>query len=149
MAIGISGSNGGIGIATQDIQDKDIFFDRPLEVSYFVNNVCNLACKHCYVGYENPKDSLTIDEWKKTFDTFLEHGGLTFGNVGKEALLAWKKSIELLNYFKSYYESNKKIRYGLVTNATLLDEKKIDMLAKAGPTYIDISIDGPEPIHNT
>lgn len=146
MASGFSGSNGGITKGKNFI-DGDLL-NRPLEVSYFVNNRCNLNCKHCYVGYSNPKDDLNISEWKNTFDELIDLGALTFGNVGKEPLLAWEKTSALLKYFQNKKEQNPKLRYGFVTNATLFNEEKIVELRDLSPDYLDISIDGTERVHD-
>ena len=99
MALGISGSNGGISRDTNSVLEVDLL-NRPLEVSYFVNNVCNLVCKHCYVRYEEQTGDLSIEKWKSIFDELIQKGALTFGNVGKEPLLSPAKTFELLEYFK-------------------------------------------------
>lgn len=145
MAVGFSGSNGGIDVKSSKFNKPD-FVSGPLELSYFVNNFCNLNCRHCYVGYKETKNDLSIDEWENVFNEALDLGTLTFGNVGKEPILAWDKSFHLLNFLKE--KNNPKIRYGLVTNATLFNDKIIDQLIDANPTYLDISLDGPKDIHD-
>ncbi|MCK4649835.1 radical SAM protein [Candidatus Pacearchaeota archaeon] len=146
MAVGFLGSNGEIEKG-KNFAKVDLL-NRPLEVSYFVNNLCNLNCKHCYVGYSNPNDDLSIQEWKNTFDELIDLGALTFGNVGREPLLAWEKTSGLLKYFQDKKAKNPKLRYGLVTNATLFNEEKIKRLNELNPDYLDISIDGTEQIHD-
>lgn len=142
MAVGFSGSNGGIG------NNEKIFLDGSLEVSYFINNKCNLSCRHCYVGYENAENELKPEEWRKTFDELLDRGALTFGNVGKEPLLSWDKTLNILKYFKEKKNINQKIRFGIVTNATLFDKNKINELSEINPDYVDISVDGNQKIHD-
>lgn len=100
MALGFSGSNGGINVIAEKKFQGINLAERPMEVSYFVNNVCNLKCGHCYVGYENNKDELSVDEWISVFDKLIEKGALTFGNVGKEPLMSPEKTIRLLEYFR-------------------------------------------------
>jgi len=146
MALGFSGSNGGVKEGKNFT--KVNLLNRSLDVSYFVNNKCNLHCQHCYVGYSNSNDDLSISEWKNTFDELIDLGALTFGNVGKEPLLVWEKTSELLKYFQGKRRENPKLRYGLVTNATLFNEEKIKELDKLNPDYLDISIDGTEQIHD-
>ena len=146
MAVGFSGSNAGVEKG-KNFVEVDLL-NRPLEVSYFVNNKCNLNCKHCYVGYSNPKNDLSISEWKNIFDELIDFGALTFGNVGKEPLLAWERTSELLKYFQGKKRENPKLRYGFVTNATLFNEEKIKELDKLSPDYLDISIDGTEEVHD-
>jgi MoaA/NifB/PqqE/SkfB family radical SAM enzyme len=148
MALGFSGSNGGISTNSHRF-NKDDFISGPLELSYFVNNTCNLSCGHCYVGYEEAKNALSVDEWQRVFNDALSLGTLTFGNVGKEPLLNWDKSVNLLNFVKQKRQENPKIRYGLVTNATLFNDERIEQLIDASPTYLDISIDGTREIHDS
>jgi len=154
MALGFSGSNGGItnNFSNLNIQklDKDIYIKKniPLEVSYFVNNICNLRCKHCYVGYQNNKNLLNFSEWKNLFDSLIEYGAKTFGNVGKEPLLNWNLTKELLQYFKFKRNSDSKIRFGFVTNGLLFNELVIDELNSIQPDYIDISLDGDKTAHD-
>jgi len=148
MALGFSGSNGGTSAKLYSLDREDLI-SGPLELSYFVNNTCNLSCKHCYVGYEEPRNVLSIEEWQSVFNEALSLGALTFGNVGKEPLLAWDKSVQLLNFLKQKKQENPKIRYGLVTNATLFDDVKIRQLIDASPTYLDVSIDGTKQVHDS
>ena len=149
MAIGWSGSNGGITknqkmIFVGDLQ-QEIFIQKytyPMEVSYFVNNMCNLRCKHCYVAYKDNKNALTVEEWKNTFDKLISMGARTFGNVGKEPTLTWNKTRELLSYFKEKRKTIPRLRFGFVTNGILLDNSKVKDLENIQPDYIDISLDG-------
>lgn len=155
MALGFSGSNGGISKDTSrfDIEShtKNMLpqeNDVPLEVSYFVNNECNLRCKHCYVGYTNNSSSLATHEWIRVFDSLISMGALTFGNVGKEPVISWTKTYELLSYFYDKRAIEKRLRYGLVTNGTLLNLQEIYLLDALQPNYLDISVDGTESVHN-
>lgn len=141
MAVGFSGSNGGVGTNVSQ-------FKFPLEISYFINNVCNLSCKHCYVGTKRNNNRLSVTEWKNVFLQCIELGALTFGNVGKEPTLSWDDTIELMQWFKNKSNSLPKLRYGMVTNGTLLTNERIAELTKTEPTYIDISFDGNKEQHN-
>lgn len=155
MALGFSGSNGGISSNQKRIPISDLQYEiftqkypYPMEVSYFINNVCNLRCKHCYVSYEENKNALSVKEWRRAFDELILMGAFTFGNVGKEPTLNWHKTKELLYYFKEKRESIPRLRFGLVTNGTLLDRSKIEDLERIQPNYIDVSLDGAEDVHN-
>lgn len=146
MAMGFSGSNGGITANQKRISADDLQYGiftlkypYPMEVSYFINNICNLSCKHCYVVYEENKNALSVKEWQNVFDELISMGALTFGNVGKEPVLAWNETLELLLYFKEKRKSIPKLRFGFVTNATVLDRSKIEELERIQPDYIDIT----------
>jgi len=155
MALGLSGSNGGITANQKRISAGDLQYPiftgkyaYPMEVSYFINNVCNLRCRHCYVAYEENKNALSVEEWKRVFDGLISMGALTFGNVGKEPILGWDETRELLSYFKGKKESIPKLRFGFVTNGTLLDGAKIEDMERIQPNYIDVSLDGTKDAHN-
>lgn len=158
MAMGFSGSNGGIGEKFKNIKHTEVLnmcknnFHQsnrcPSEISYFINNSCNLSCKHCYVGYLNKTGALSTEQWIKAFDQFISFGGKIFGNVGKEPLLDWIKTRELLEYFKSKKKIYSDLLFGFVTNGLLLDKQKILDLDKILPDYIDISLDGNKKHHD-
>ncbi|WP_310452756.1 radical SAM protein [Sulfuritalea sp.] len=153
MALGISGSNGGFGrqsfsVTAEQVVSPDFYSDKPLEISYFVNNVCNLTCTHCYVGYEHKRGALSSTEWAGCFDELIALGARTFGNVGKEPLIDWKLTRTLLRRFDEMRATVPGLRFGLVTNATLMDVRKRSELAEIKPDYIDVSIDGDERVHD-
>ena len=155
MAVGFSGSNGGITknykrVSSQCLQHNCFGkgINTPLEVSYFINNTCNLKCRHCYVGYSETTDSLTTQEWTNLFDDLVSLGARTFGNVGKEPLISWKETKQLLEYFKLKKINHSDLRFGFVTNGILLDNMKINDIDKIMPDYIDISLDGNKEVHD-
>ncbi len=155
MALGLSGSNGGITADQKRIPGSDlqypIFAQKypyPMEISYFINNVCNLKCMHCYVAYEENKNALSAEEWKSIFNELISMGALTFGNVGKEPLLAWNGTRDLLLYFREKRQSIPKLRFGFVTNGILLKRSIIEDIESILPDYIDISLDGTETAHD-
>jgi MoaA/NifB/PqqE/SkfB family radical SAM enzyme len=155
MAIGFSGSNGGITANNQqfcfnNLSATDYYRSRkaPMEVSYFINNTCNLKCRHCYVGYRYVDDALSVAEWKTVFDELIELGARTFGNVGKEPLLTWLETKQLLLYYTDKRRLLPDLRFGFVTNGVLLNESIISELEAIMPNYIDISLDGNKQTHN-
>ncbi|MFA8342377.1 MAG: radical SAM protein [Rhodothermaceae bacterium] len=156
MAVpGLSGSNGGVSSNQVELPTSELNYlslknkySIPLDVSYFINNECNLKCKHCYVGYNNIENHLTLAEWEKLFEELIDLGALTFGNVGKEPTLAWDKTIHLLKFLRAKRKQLEKIRFGLVTNGILLDNNKINVLNEIEPDYVDISLDGDRETHD-
>lgn len=155
MALGLSGSNGGVDVRDAALVGRDTMelyagaSASPAEVSYFVNNVCNLRCRHCYVGYAERHGSLSLGEWTTVFGDLIKDGAHTFGNVGKEPLLSWPLTRGLLEYFKGQRIGRPYLRYGLVTNLTLLEDDIATELAASLPNYIDVSLDGDEAIHDS
>lgn len=151
MALGLSGSNGGITKNCNSFHKKIIKMDKstyPLEISFFINNVCNLKCRHCYVGYKDDAQALSLNEWVNTFDKLIHIGAKTFGNVGKEPLLDWSLTKKLLQYLQFKRDKDRSIRFGLVTNGLLLNQNIVSDLYRISPDYIDISLDGDEETHD-
>ncbi|GAI36468.1 unnamed protein product, partial [marine sediment metagenome] len=154
MAVGFSGSGGGITYPLKKIENYWNFTENVGKklnlkyVDYFINNVCNLRCKHCYVAYENKDNELTVEEWQRAFDSCIDLGARVFGNVGKEPLLNWDKTKSILSYFNKKREIEGKIKFGIVTNGLLMDNEKAEELRELNLDYIDISIDGIENTHD-
>lgn len=153
MAVGFSGSNGGIGPAIRRVSPEqitlDLYREIPLEISYFINNVCNLHCAHCYVNYEKHSGGLSLATWQGVFSDLIQRGARTFGNVGMEPLLTWRKSRELMLFLKDQRGEIPNLRFGLVTNGTLLSDTLVGDLSFIDPDYIDVSVDGDESSHDT
>lgn len=154
MAIGLSGSGGGITLPAKKIQNYTELHNNMGSrfnlkyVDYFINDLCNLKCRHCYVGYKDSKSDLTVTELKNAFDFCISSGAKVFGVVGKEPLMTWKKTREIFRYFKGKKESDNTIKFGMVTNGVLLDESKMIELSDLGIDYIDISLEGDEMIND-
>jgi len=154
MALGFSGSGGGITYPLKKVENYTAFIKNAGEkfnlryVDYFINNVCNLRCKHCYVNYQNEDNDLTVEEWQKVFDSCINLGARVFGNVGKEPLITWDETKSILSYFKNKREKDDRIKFGIVTNGLLIDSEKAEELNELNLDYIDISIDGTQNTHD-
>src|SRR3990172_8879450 len=112
MAIGFSGSNGGITTNYYEfyylnLRDTDYYRSNkvPMEVSYFINNTCNLKCRHCYVGYRHVGDALSVGEWKTVFDELIESGGRVLGKVRKELLIYCLEIRGVFLFFALFHKS--------------------------------------------
>jgi sulfatase maturation enzyme AslB (radical SAM superfamily) len=153
MALGLSGSGGNYNFPFKKIElnkiTNDFYKDKKITyIDYFINDSCNLKCKHCYINYKKSNlNEISIEEYKDSFDQLIGLGGKVFGMVGKEPLITWEKTFSLLKYFDKK-KKKKNIKYGMVTNATLLDKKIINNLKKIDINYLDISFDGDEKTHD-
>lgn len=154
MAIGLSGSGGGITLPAKKIQNYAEFYKNIGSkfnlkyVDYFINDLCNLKCKHCYVGYKESKPEVSIKELTYAFDFCLNEGAKVFGVVGKEPLMTWERTREILKYFSKKKHSDRSIKFGMVTNGTLLDMPKLQELSIMGIDYIDVSLEGNKEIND-
>jgi len=114
------------------------------ELSLFINNNCNLKCRHCYVGTKNEEEDVKFEEWKLVVEEALSLGVKIFGIVGKEPLLSSEKTFALIKEIK---EKEKSAVVGIVTNGTLL-ENYLTEISESDLDYIDISIDGTKEGHD-
>lgn len=117
------------------------------------NNNCNLMCKYCFIGKLNNRNPIymSYEIAKNAIDKFYNHIktiNIEYGEVvfyGGEPLI----SFELLKKIVKYSEKKDyKIRFSIVTNATLINEEMISFL-KNNNVGIGISIDGPKSINDS
>jgi len=119
-------------------------------IDFFINNICNLACSHCYVSPE--MDSIKNISSKKiieALDEAINLGVRTIGCTGKEPLLTFGRTEEVFEYLHKKKLEGDNILYGIVTNGTLLDIEKAKRLNDLELDYLDVSIDGDKEIHNS
>jgi len=114
------------------------------ELSLFINNVCNLNCKHCYIGSRDEEEDVSLDKWKEIINESILLGVKIIGIVGKEPLLTPNKTFDLINYIKQNFP---KTIVGFVTNGTLLKEYS-KIISEIPIDYIDVSVDGTEKQHD-
>lgn len=119
-----------------------------------VNNVCNLHCKMCDVGTKNLETNfaqnlvgthplhMPIELFKSICDQTEKHYPKTKLGYAFTEPLVYKHLEESLRYAKS-----KNLHTAVTTNALTL-KQRAKMLCEVGVNAIDISLDGPEHIHN-
>jgi uncharacterized protein len=115
-----------------------------------VTRKCNLKCDYCFEDSEYRKlGNMTFDIAKKAIDTFFTSQTNTPDWViiftGGEPMLNFdliKNVVEYINY------KGLNVKYKIKTNATLLDDEKMDFLINNN-FKIQISLDGNEKAHDT
>ena len=103
---------------------------------------CNLACSHCYAATGDRTHVLSTDEAKAVIDdlaafkvpVLLFSGGEPFTRPDIR---------ELAEYAKA-----KGLRVTFSTNGTLIDDELADWIKNLGVSYVGISIDGTEEVHD-
>lgn len=117
-----------------------------------MTNSCNLNCSYCFIGtkrqdYKFLSFEDIITTAKKIFYestekkiTFEYHGGepLLFYDIIRHSTLTIKRLAA---------KFNKKVRFSIITNGTLIDQEKIDFFKKHR-FGIGISQDGPRKVHD-
>jgi radical SAM protein with 4Fe4S-binding SPASM domain len=122
-------------------------------VQWHLTERCNLRCKHCYqTGTKTEELSLTeihlvLDEVVDMLEAWSETYQLKFSpslNItGGEPFLR-KDLFEILEEM-----SAAGFAIFLLTNGTLIDAEKAEQLARLGINGVQVSIEGPEKIHDS
>ncbi|MFW0884236.1 12,18-didecarboxysiroheme deacetylase [Candidatus Acidulodesulfobacterium sp. H_13] len=105
---------------------------------------CNLNCIHCYSQSKNVKynDELTLEEGKAFIDDASAFGSPVMLFSGGEPLMH-PHFLDLCFYAKS-----KGMRAVISTNGTLITKELAAELKKVGLSYVGISLDGLETVHD-
>jgi len=119
--------------------------DKKPIVVWNVTRRCNLRCKHCYATSEDKdySNELTTEEGKRLIDDLAQFGCPVLLFSGGEPLIR-PDVIELASY-----AVKKGLRVVFSTNGTLITKDMAKRLKEIGTSYIGISLDGGEIIHDT
>lgn len=133
------------GLGYNVLQSKVGKGRRPIFLSLFVTNKCNLRCKYCFVVDETlPKSILqaqySFEEIKDIVDQFYAMGTRMIFMLGGEPLVH-PQIEEIVNYIV-----DKGIYLHIITNGTLLT-KRLPKIRKAH--VICVSLDGLESINDS
>lgn len=104
---------------------------------------CNLACSHCYAAYAGEQKVLSTDQALAVIDDLAAFGVPVILFSGGEPFS--RPDIRQL----AEYAKGKGIRVTFSTNGTLIDDDWADWIRDLGVSYVGISIDGTESIHDT
>ena len=118
--------------------------DKKPVIAWNVTRRCNLHCAHCYTDSfdKQYEGELTTDEAKAVIDDLAAFGVPVILFSGGEPLLR-PDLPELVERAQS-----KGIRTVLSTNGTLLIHAVAQELKDLGVSYVGVSIDGPQAIHD-
>jgi len=114
---------------------------------------CNLACKYCFAETTGNYKSMSLETARKAIDNMLsqknEINEYSIYYFGGEPLLKKELLREITEY--AYNEivlkRNKTINFLINTNATLIDDKAVELFRKY-KFKVTVSIDGPMEIHD-
>lgn len=114
---------------------------RPIVV-WNVTPACNLRCSHCYAATSGTQKVLSTEQVRAVIDDLAAFGVPVLLFSGGEPF-ARPDIRELATYAKT-----KGLRVTFSTNGTLIDDVTADFLAALGVSYVGISIDGTEQVHD-
>lgn len=127
---------------------QNLFTDKNLSLTIAPTRNCNFSCVYCYEKDRNP--IFMTDATEKNLISFVNQfknlNNLRLVWYGGEPLLAFDRICSLTTEFKQLKIPFKAI---LVTNGYLLDEDKIKKLNDLEINRIQITLDGPEEVHNS
>lgn len=106
------------------VECEEAFKSTPITMAkLFINNMCNMSCKHCLLANRTYSNPLTIEEWKLVFDQLYEMGIKKIDFGGKEPLVS-RKIFVLTEYCR---EKGYDFEYTMITNGKNV-LKYIDLL---------------------
>ncbi len=119
--------------------------DKKPVVVWNMTQRCNLKCVHCYahaVEPSNHKDPISTEQAKVMIDDLAQFGAPVILFSGGEPLVR-EDLVELAKYATS-----KGMRAVISTNGTLITKAKARELKEVGLSYVGISLDGAEAVHD-
>lgn len=119
----------------------------PLDLVYFEPTArCNLECIHCFAqhpGMKNKVPEMTLEEAKEVIDVIDKKGVMDVCLTGGE-IMYHPNALEIMEDIR-----NRGIRFGILTNGVLFNERRISRIMDLHPSFIAVSIDShKEEIHN-
>jgi len=111
----------------------------PLNAMLAITERCNLRCEHCYLPQERDASEMTLAEIERVLDELAAAGVLLLTITGGEPALR--------DDLKQIVEAAVLRRFAvkLKTNATLLDDRRVERLAEAGLAEVHVSIHDIHP----
>ena len=118
--------------------------DKKPVIVWNMTRTCNLNCVHCYSQSKNLQynNELTLEEGKAFIDDISSFGSPVMLFSGGEPLMH-PHFLDLCFYAKS-----KGMRAVISTNGTLITKELAKELKKVGLSYVGISLDGLESVHD-
>ncbi|MHB1662191.1 MAG: 12,18-didecarboxysiroheme deacetylase, partial [bacterium] len=118
--------------------------DKKPVIVWNMTRTCNLNCVHCYSQSKNLQynNELTLEEGKAFIDDISAFGSPVMLFSGGEPLMH-PHFLDLCFYAKS-----KGMRAVISTNGTLITRELAKELKKVGLSYVGISLDGLEAVHD-
>ncbi|MBI3831960.1 MAG: radical SAM protein [Planctomycetes bacterium] len=123
-----------------------------MELTLVLTHACNLGCPYCYMGRKFGRrmpQEIAEKSLRWTFDRLQPGDELQVGYFGGEPLMAWdllqKYHLRAMELAKE--KGLRKLVGAVTTNATLLDEAKMNWMVEHG-VVIAVSLDGIQETHD-
>ncbi|MBL3581853.1 12,18-didecarboxysiroheme deacetylase [Oleidesulfovibrio alaskensis] len=118
--------------------------DKKPVVVWNMTRRCNLKCVHCYAQAVDPEgnDEISTEQGKEIIRDLAQYGAPVMLFSGGEPLVR-KDLVELAKF-----ATEQGMRAVISTNGTLITKEKARELKEVGLSYVGISLDGMEEVHN-
>ena len=118
--------------------------DKKPVVVWNMTRRCNLRCVHCYAKAleERGKDAISTEQGKALIEDLAAYGVPVMLFSGGEPLVR-EDLVELAKH-----ATGKGMRAVISTNGTLITQQKARELKEVGLSYVGISLDGGEAVHD-
>jgi 12,18-didecarboxysiroheme deacetylase len=119
--------------------------DKKPVVVWNMTQRCNLKCVHCYahaVAPSSQQDPISNEKAREMIDDLAQFGAPVILFSGGEPLVRE----DLVDLAK--YATSKGMRAVISTNGTLITKSKAKELKEVGLSYVGISLDGAEEVHD-
>ncbi len=127
----------------RELYERTIRDRRIVTVLMEVTHRCNLKCRHCYIKTPQSQE-LDTGEICRILDAMAGHGVMFVAFTGGEPYLRDDFG-EILSY-----ASRKRFSVRIMSNATLIGEKEVETIERAGVYEVGISLYGDESgLHDT
>lgn len=138
-------------IAHSSMDDRDYI----KAVCLNIIHACNLRCKYCFADegeYNGHKGKMSLETAKKAIDYVVKRSGprknIEIDLFGGEPTMMMDTIKEIIAYARENEEKwNKRIRFTMTTNATLLTDEMMDYMDKELENII-LSIDGRKEVND-
>ena len=119
--------------------------DKKPVVVWNMTRRCNLRCVHCYAKAleEKGRDAISTEQGKAIIDDLASYGAPVMLFSGGEPLVR-EDLVELAKHATA-----RGMRAVISTNGTLITKEKARELKEVGLSYVGISLDGGEKVHDT
>jgi uncharacterized protein len=120
-----------------------------MELTLFVDHQCNLRCTYCYNG-EKFTRAMDIETAKRGVDFALARArdGLRVSFFGGEPLVRKDLVRTIVEYAEQTVAGRMPISFVMNTNATLIDDDAIDLMAPPRRFAVFASVDGDADVHD-
>lgn len=129
------------------LQKNDIYpreLESPLGCQLELTHKCNLRCNQCYNQSGCSKPDISFGKWMDVAKQLTDMNIFECVISGGEPLLLGDKLYKIMDIL-----DDSGIRFILVTNGFIMDEKKLKRLSKYDYYWVQVSIDGSKPgIHD-